>query len=190
MLRWLTAGSPAPVEIFVEGNHVSAGDEVKVRARMYDQGYRPVSDTEIWLTITDPESQVQDLQMEEEITRDGDHVAAFTASKPGVYQLEVSSAGGLSRKGHASLTFLAEDALLEMRGGVMNQELMEKIAQAGGGRYYTPRTADQLVRDLQDNRQTYSQTFQLDVWNIPLVFFLLLSCFGLEWLLRRRTGLS
>ena len=190
ILRWLTAGSPGPVELLVEGTQVSTGDEVKVRARLYDQSYRPVSDAGVWLKITDPESNVQDLQMQAEIARNGDHVAAFTASKPGVYRLEVSSSGGLAQKGYASLNFLATNSLQEMRGGAMNQELMEKIARAGGGRYYTPRTADQLVKDLQDNRQAYSQTFQLDIWNVPLVFFLLLSCFGLEWLLRRRMGLS
>ena len=144
----------------------------------------------VWLKITDPESTVQDLQMQAEIARDGDHVAAFTASKPGVYQLEASSLDGLVQKGYASLNFLAADSLQEMRGGAMNRELMEKIARAGGGSYYTPRTADQLVKDLQGSRQAYSQTFQLDIWNIPLVFFLLLSCFALEWLLRRRIGLS
>ncbi len=190
ILRWLTASSPTPVEIFLERNHFSTGDDVKVRARIYDQGYRPVTDATVWLKITDPESAVQDFKMQAEISQDGDHVAAFTASKPGVYQLEVSSSGGLAKKGYASLSFLAVDSLHEMRGGAMNRELMEKIAQAGGGSYYSPGTADLLVKDLNNNQQVHTVKFQLDIWNIPIVFFLLLSCFCLEWLLRRRTGLS
>lgn len=190
VLHWLTANSPTPVEIFLERSHFSTGDDVKVRARVYDQGYKPVSDATVWLKITDPERAVQDLQMEADIAHAGDHAAAFTASKPGVYQIEVSSSGGLSQQGYASLSFLAADSLHELRGAAIDRELMENIAQAGGGKYYNPRTAGLLVKDLENNQQVQTVNVQLAIWNIPLVFFLLLSCFSLEWLLRRRKGLS
>ena len=36
LLRWLTASSPTPVEIVLEDNEFSTGDEVKVKARVYD----------------------------------------------------------------------------------------------------------------------------------------------------------
>lgn len=190
ILRWLTANSPTPVEIFLERNHFSTGDDVKVRARVYDQGYEPVSNGSVWLKVTDPDGAVQDLQMPVDIVQAGDHVAAFTASKPGVYQMEVSSSGGLSQKGYASLSFLAADSLHEVRGAAMNRELMEKIAQAGGGNYYNLKTAGLLVNDLEKNQKVQTVNVPLDIWNIPLVFFLLLACFSLEWLLRRRKGLS
>ena len=72
----------------------------------------------------------------------------------------------------------------------MNRELMEQIALAGGGKFYTPEKADLLVKDLKNNQQVHSVAFTLDIWNIPIVFFSLLLFFALEWLLRRRTGLS
>ncbi|MBT8362017.1 MAG: hypothetical protein KJO32_13790 [Deltaproteobacteria bacterium] len=190
ILRWLTANSPTPVEIFLERNHFSTGDDVKVRARVYDQGYKPVSNATVWLKVTDPDGAVQDLQMQVDIAQAGDHFAAFTASKPGVYKMEVSSSGGQSQKGYASLSFLAADSLHEVRGAAMNRELMKKIAQAGGGNYYNLKTASLLVKDLENNRKVQNVNVQLDIWNIPLVFFLLLACFSLEWLLRRRKGLS
>ena len=126
-----------------------------------------------------------------DIDRAGDYIASFSAAKSGVHHLEVSSSGGLSKDGYASLSFLAANSMHEMRGAaVMNRDLMEKIAQAGGGNYYTPEKADLLVKDLNNNRKVHTVTYKLDIWNIPIVFFLLLFCFGLEWLLRRRTGLS
>jgi hypothetical protein len=190
ILRWLTANTPTPVEILLERNHFSTGDDVKVRARVYDQGYRPVSDATVWLKITDPDAAVQDLQMQADIARAGDYVAAFTASNPGVYQMEVSSSSEVHQKGYASLSFLVADSLHEVRDAAMNSELLAKIAQAGGGKYYNPRTADLLVKDLETNRKVQTVNIQLDVWDMPIVFFLLLACFGLEWLLRRRKGLS
>ena len=190
ILRWLTASSPTPVEIFLEHNKISTGDDVKVRARVYDEVYEPVSDATVWLKLTDPDGAVTDIQMPADIAQAGDYRAVFTTSKSGVHHLEVSSSGGLSQTGSASLSFLAVNSLHEMRGGAMNQNLMEKIAQAGGGNYYKPRTADLLVKDLNTNQKVHTVTLQLDIWNIPIVFFMLLACFSLEWLLRRRMGLS
>lgn len=191
ILRWLTASSPPPVEIFLERDEVSTGDEVKVKARVYNQVYEPVSDAAVWLKLTDPDGGVEDIRMQADISQPGDYRAACIASKAGIYHLEVSSSGGISEDGYASLSFLAADSLQEMQGAaVMNRELMEKIAQAGGGNYYTPERADLLVEDLNNSRKFHAVTFTLDIWNIPMVFFSLCLCFGLEWLLRRRTGLS
>jgi uncharacterized membrane protein len=190
ILRWLTANTPTPVEILLERNHFSTGDDVKVRARVYNQGYGPASDATVWLKITDPDAGVQDVQMQADIAQAGDYVAVFTASKPGVYQMEASSSVALDQKGYSSLSFFVADSLHEVRDVAMNSELLTKIAQAGGGKYYNPRTADRLVKELEANRKVQTVNILLDVWDIPIVFFLLLACFGLEWLLRRRKGLS
>ncbi len=191
VLRWLTGSAPTPVEIFLERNKFSTGDEVKVKARVYDEVYEPVSDTTVWLKITDPDGGIEDIRMLADIDRAGDYIASFSAAKSGVHHLEVSSSGGLSKDGYASLSFLAANSMHEMRGAaVMNRDLMEKIAQVGGGNYYTPENADLLVKDLNNKRKVHTVTYKLDIWNIPIVFFLLFFCFGLEWLLRRRTGLS
>ena len=191
LLRWLTGSSPPPVEIFLEHNTFSTGDEVKVKARVYDAVYDPVSEATVWLKLTDPSGGIEDIQMQADIAQAGDYFASFTASKSGVHQLEVSSSGGLSKDGYASLGFLAANSMHEMRGAAaMNRDLLEKIAQLGGGNYYTPEKADLLVKDLNKSRKVHTVTFNLDIWNIPIVFFLLFFCFGLEWLLRRRAGLS
>lgn len=191
LLRWLTGSSPTPVEIFLEHNTFSTGDEVKVKARVYDAVYEPVSEATVWLKLTDPDGGIEDIQMQADIAQAGDYFASFTASKSGVHQLEVSSSGGLSKDGYASLSFLAANSMHEMRGAAaMNRDLLEKIARLGGGNYYTPDKADLLVKDLNNNRKVHTVAFKLDIWNIPIVFFLLFFCFGLEWLLRRRAGLS
>jgi uncharacterized membrane protein len=190
ILRWLTVNTPTPVEILLERNQFSTGDDVKVRARVYDQGYGPDSDAIVWLKITDPDAAVQDLQMQADIAQAGDYVAAFTVSKTGVYQMEASLSGEVHQKGYASLSFLVADSLHELRDAAMNSELLAKIAQTGGGKFYNPRTADRLVKDLEAKRKVQTVNIQLDVWDIPIVFFLLLACFGLEWLQRRRKGLS
>lgn len=190
VLRWLTADTPAPTQILLEHNHFGTGDDVSVRALVYDRSYEPITGATVWLKITDPDGSIHDLQMQADISRGGDYIAEFAAAKPGVYQLEVSSSGGLEQKSYASSRFFVTDSFHETRNLALNNDLLAKMAQAGGGKYYTPMSADMLVRDLESARQTQTVTTQLDVWDIPMVFFLLLAFLGLEWLLRRRRGLS
>ena len=190
VLRWLTASSPAPVEIFLEHDKYSAGDDVQVKVRVYDDVYEPVSDSAVWLKLTDPDGGVEDIQMQADISQTGNYLANISTSKSGVHQLEVSSSA-ITRAGYASLSFLTVESLHEMHGAAaMNRELMEQVALVGGGKFYTPEKADQLVKELENNQQVHSVAFKLDIWNIPIVFFSLLLFFALEWLLRRRSGLS
>jgi uncharacterized membrane protein len=190
ILRWLTTDTPARVEIELERSRFSSGDDVKVRARVHDQRFEPVDNATVWLKITDPGEAIQDLRMGGNIAQPGEYGAAFSALKPGVYQLEVSSSGDSRQTGYASTSFLVADSLHEFRDAVLNSEPLQKIARTSGGKYYTHRTADRLVKDLQNNRQTQTVNVQLDVWDMPLVFLFLLTFFGLEWMLRRRKGLS
>ena len=191
ILRWLTASAPPPVELFLADNTFTAGDEVEVTARIYDNVYEPVSDATVWLKVTDPEGAVEDIQMQMNIAQTGDYRTAFIASTSGVHHLEVSSSAGVSKNGYASLSFLVADSLQEMRGAAaIDLEFMEKIAQVGGGNYYTPENSNLLAEHLKNNQKVSKVTFKLDIWNIPIVFFLLFFSFALEWLLRRRAGLS
>jgi hypothetical protein len=128
--------------------------------------------------------------MEGNIAQPGEYGAAFSASNPGVYQQEVSSSGESRQAGYASISFLVADSLHEFRDAALNSESLQKIARTSGGKYYNHRTADRLLKDLENNRQTQTVNVQLDVWDMPVIFLLLLIFFGLEWMLRRRKGLS
>lgn len=190
ILRWLTTDTPARVEIVLERSRFSSGDDVKIRARVYDQRYEPVNNATVWLKITDPGEAIQDLRMGGNIEQAGEYGAAFSTSKPGVYKLEVSSSGDSRQTGYASISFVVADSLHEFRNATLNSESLEKIALTSGGKFYNPRTAARLVKDLENNRETQTVNVQLDVWDMPVVFLFVLTCFGLEWMLRRRKGLS
>ncbi|MDJ0783298.1 MAG: glutamine amidotransferase [Desulfosarcinaceae bacterium] len=190
MLRWLTADTPAPVAIFVKPRHISSGDRVTIRARIYDEAHRPVPQTVAWLKVTDPDEAIADLPMSADIARPGEFIAEFTAPTPGIYHLEIAPSQTATPAPLATRSFLVSDAVVEMRDTRLNQALLAQIAAAGGGHYYRPATAENLFERLKSTRKMDTLNVQVEVWDIPLVFLLLLTCFGLEWLLRRRGGLA
>jgi len=190
ILRWLTTDTPAQVEIVLDRGRYSTGDAVKVRARVHDQRFEQVNNATVWLKMTDPDGVIQDIRMAGNLEQTGDYRGEFKASKPGVYQLEVSPSGDLPRTGPATVNFMVTDALHEFRNVGLNSELLENIALTSGGKYYNHRTAGRVVKDLEKRRETQTVYVQLDAWDMPAVFLFLVACYGLEWMLRRRKGLS
>jgi uncharacterized membrane protein len=190
LLRWLSGDAPPPVEILLKTGSISTGDPVDIRARIYDETYQPVMAEMVWLKITDPDGALRDLRMSADIARPGEYTAQMTASKPGIYQLEVSPPDSVLPTGPATRHILVADEVNEMRDAAPNQALLAKIAAVGGGQYYRPEAAEKLIKNLRTIRAMDTVNSQAEVWDIPLIFFLLLTCLGLEWLLRRRKGLS
>ena len=128
--------------------------------------------------------------MEGSLAQTGDYIGTFTAPRPGLYQLEVSSTDNSHHKASASAHVLVTDTLHEFRDLSLNTELLENIARASGGKYYNLKDAGRVVKDLQRIRETQTLRLKLDIWDIPAVLLFLLACYAAEWILRRRKGLS
>jgi len=69
-----------------------------------------------------------------------------------------------------------------------NRELLEKLAAETGGRYYTPEDARRLVSEISYSEAGITTRENRDLWNMPILFFLLAGLKTAEWLLRRKWG--
>ena len=63
------------------------------------------------------------------------------------------------------------------------------MAEETGGRYYDPTTVDRLPEDISYTGAGVTLTEDRDLWDMPILFFLLVSLIGAEWWYRRRRGL-
>jgi hypothetical protein len=190
ILRWLTRAAPPPVDIALEHGQYNVGDEVRVRARVSDNLYEPVKNATVWLKVTDPKDGVQDLRMERTIDEEGGYLGTFRVTQPGVYHLDVLSSQDSGKTGEASTSFFVAGSQIEFQNAVLNAALLERTALAGGGKYYDLKNVKGLVRDLKNLQEIRTVDIRLDVWDMPIVFLFILAFFSLEWLIRRRRGLS
>jgi hypothetical protein len=63
--------------------------------------------------------------------------------------------------------------------------MLERIARETGGRYWTTDDLAGLPDAISYSRAGMVERQTLDLWNMPLVFLLLVALKGGEWLLRR-----
>ena len=114
--------------------------------------------------------------------------AEVMASAPGAYRAEVTAHLGDTPLGTDVLHFRREDGVAEDFRPEQNRELLEKLAEQTGGQYWTLDSVSGLAQEIRFSEAGIRAREVLDLWDMPLFFFLLIALKASEWLLRRRWG--
>jgi hypothetical protein len=69
-----------------------------------------------------------------------------------------------------------------------DRELLEKLAEQTGGRYYKGADARKLPAEISYSEAGITTRENRDLWDMPVIFLLALLLRGSEWLLRRKWG--
>ncbi len=190
VLRWLAAPAPAPVELSLDRESYGVGEEVSVRVRVCDRAYTPVNDATVWLKLTDPAGAIHDVQLEWSIDDDGIYTGSFAAGGDGIHQVEVAATSPSGDVQEASNRFLVKESGVEFNHAAMDTVLLKAMADVSGGQFYTHDHADRLREDLKRIQKFVPLEVKADIWDMPLVLFLLFGLLTLEWSIRRRRGMS
>jgi hypothetical protein len=121
----------------------------------------------------------------------GSYQAEWTAEKPGAYLAEVvaEAAGGQPQElGRDVLTFQREDGVAENFHTEQNRRLLEQLSSETGGHYWKASELKNLPRDISYSDAGISVRTTKELWDMPIVFLLLLGLPITEWLLRRKWG--
>jgi hypothetical protein len=202
LLRWLSAASPPRLELMLEKDTFSPGEAVRVRARVSDKAYQPVTGATVWMTVTEPDGGSRELQLNPAFSESGSktgsetgfekgiYTGVFTVRQEGVYGIRASSTDAAGDVLETSTHFLATPSPAEFIDVAMNRKLLERMAADGGGGFYTLDTVNRLARDVRALPNSLAITVNKDLWHIPPVLIFLILLLSLEWFIRRRKGLS
>jgi hypothetical protein len=187
LLRWLVTESPR--RVVASTPHPMLADEthVKLRAEVRDKGYAPANDATVEAHILG-EGIAEGLEMRPEPLEQGVFVAEWTTPKPGSYLVEVTAKRGNEELGRDVLTFRREDGVAENFHAEQNRELLQKLSTETGGTYYKPDDAKKLATDISYSEAGITMRETRDLWNMPVIFLLLIGLRAAEWLLRRKWG--
>ena len=95
---------------------------------------------------------------------------------------------GTDEIGRDVLSFRREDGVAENFKTSQNRELLEKLSQQTGGRYYTPAEASKLTNEISYSEAGITTRETRDLWDMPVIFLLALAFRASEWMLRRKWG--
>ena len=101
---------------------------------------------------------------------------------------EVVASRGEKEIGRDVLAFRREDGVAENFRAEQNRELLEKLSSQTGGRYYEPEQVSTLGEEISYSEAGITLRETKDLWNMPVIFLMLILLKAAEWLLRRKWG--
>jgi hypothetical protein len=189
MLRWLTSDVPGRVNAMVPTDQVNLRNAVTIRATVADSGYVARNDAKVVAHISSDSGATRDLSLDWAVDRDGEYRATFTPDHPGVYAIRVEAttpnAGTIGDTAYVRVAELNS----EFYDAEMRAPLLQRIARETGGRFYTPATASTLADDVAMSKHGVTIVNQMDLWDMPAVFLLLVALVSAEWAYRKARGL-
>ena len=190
MLRWLVNDVPERITIATAADHAGINEPLQIDAGVTDKAYRDVNSADVTATIHAPSGAEQQVPLEWLVTRDGAYRTTFTPSERGVYRLQVTAKSRTDTVTSDAAFVSVGDVNTESFGAERHTSLLRRIAEETGGRYYTAASAMALANDLVYSQRGNTVVQRLDLWDMPIVFVLLLALVGGEWGYRRARGLA
>ncbi len=185
LMRWLVDGVPDPVELTSSPDLVEPGEEVTLIAEVSDSSFLEVNDAGVSAHVTGPNGAVFDVPLQWTGERNGEYRGTFTPAENGMYQARVdASRAGASLGGNVGHVRVAPSDS-EYFDAAMRSPLLRRIADETGGVYYTPETISTLPDDVKNTGKGVTTVEERDLWDMPIVLFLLLSTMLAEWSYRR-----
>jgi hypothetical protein len=107
-----------------------------------------------------------------------------------MYSIEGDSRRGNDTTRAASAALLVDDYGADVEQAELRAPLLRRIATETGGRYYPLSDASRLAEDVVFTESGVTVRESRDLWDMPIVFFLLVGLLGAEWGYRRWRGLA
>ena len=161
---------------------------MQIRAEVRDRSYLPIGDADVSANVIAPDGSSRSVALRPEPSNQGTYSAEWNAAVQGSYVAEVTARRADRLLGTDVLPFRREDGVAENFHREQNRDLLERLANETGGRYYTAKTASHLTDEIAYSDAGITSREMKDLWNMPAVFLLLLALRSAEWLLRRRWG--
>ena len=195
LLRWLISDTPGHVAASVPSQILLDNGSVNLTATVRDLQYNPASDAKVEAHILGPTGINAVIEMTPVADTPGQFQAAWTAAKTGEYLTEViarradPATGNVKEIGRDVLTFQRRDGVAENFHTEQNRDLLEHLATQTGGRYWKPADLSGLPAAVPYSEAGVTIRETRDLWDLPLVFLILIALRFSEWWLRRRWGI-
>ena len=190
LLRWVVSDVPDPVVASATPDRTSPEDPITIRAEVDDSAFMRVNDAKVVATVVQPNGESINVPLEWDVSADGEYRANFQPTQNGVHEIRVQAARGEASLGVATTYADVAESKAEYYDARMNAPALKRIAEETGGRFYTRSSVDKLAEDITYTGRGETITEEKDLWDMPIIFLLLVTLVGAEWAFRRTRGLA
>ena len=188
MFRYLVTDAPGQVIATTPKLVLSDDTHVPIRVEVRDKEFKPLNTAKVQARFLAPDGTSATLELAPVPSEEGIYAGEWTAEKPGTYVAEILAGQEQEQVGTDVLNFRREDGVAENFHVGQNKELLQKLADQTGGRYFTPDEASKLGSEISYSEAGITSRETRDLWDMPIIFLLAVGIRAAEWLLRRKWG--
>jgi uncharacterized membrane protein len=195
LLRWLVSDTPGHVTASVSSQMLLDNGAVILNAEVRDPQYNPARDAKVEAHILGPSGVSALVEMAPVPDTPGHFQAAWSAPRTGAYLTEITaqrtdpSTHAFKELGRDVLTFQRMDGVAENFHTEQNRDLLERLAAQTGGQYWKPSELGKLPGAIPFSEAGVTMRDTKELWDLPLIFLLLVLLRFSEWWLRRKWGI-
>ena len=190
LIRWLVTDSPGKVTASASSHLLMDEGKIQLAATVRNLQFEPAVSAHVTAHLLGPQgvNSYIDLSPSQEIP--GQYTAAWDAEKPGGYLAEITATDDASKQelGRDTFTFRREDGVAEDFHTEQNRQLLQQLSTQTGGRYWDPNAIEDLPKNISYSEAGISVRTTNPLWNMPVIFLVLLSLLSAQWLMRRKWG--
>ena len=182
LLRHLAHGAQPRRKLSVD----PGGDGLALRLALRDERFEPVVDAQVRARIAAPDGEILEASLGV-AGATGAFGATVGATTPGVYRVDVTTTSGTEE--HTVTQFArVGGADAEYFGATLNRPLLERIADATGGRYWAPENVAGIAQAVALGGVGVREQRVLPLWDAPFFYLMIVLLKCIEWSLRRWWG--
>jgi len=192
MIRYLGRSKLSAAErsatLSVDKREYAQGEPVRLRVRFADERLAPAEDDGVTVVLEHEHHKTRRIQLRRATSTRGVFESLLGRPAPGSYHawIAIPATEGRAR----GVDFTVHAPAGEFERVRADTSALRRAAKVTNGRYYTPRTAHRLLKDLPPGRQVPIESLPLKpIWNKWPVLLLVLMLLTIEWVLRKLGGM-
>ena len=190
-VKWLNSKDVhKQVAITTSKKTYSLGEPVEFSAQVYDQSFNPVSNAEVRIIIKSGE---ENFPLNLNSLGSGLYEGKFSTDKAGDYTFSGAASLRGTNFGTDKGRFNVGEVDIEMMNPVMNYEYLALLAHQTNGRFFYNSDYKGLFKILENRNKKSSkekiEVSDVNLWSNEWLLISAVLLFGLEWFLRKRSGM-
>lgn len=187
--KWLTTAPQSSIKLDIPKTEYTLKEPVVIEVTAMDKNFDLTNKAKIRSIVIDDTGNRKELTLEQVLGKDGLYTARFIPNRNGDYTVTATGTLTGEELGKQQALFEVKPSFAEFSDAALNMPLLSNLASMTGGNYYPIAEAPQLVNQISLVESATSEITDVDIWDLPLIFGLILLFLGLEWFLRKRGGL-
>jgi uncharacterized membrane protein len=190
LVRWLVNEVPDQINLETDRPSYSFDESVILRAEVNDEAFLHLNNAQVSVRAKAPSGASTSVPLIWDLSKEGQYSAAYKPQEEGIYEVTAEAFLGSRSLGIGRANFRVGDSLEEYHDSSLNGDLLRKLAADTGGRYYSADTTRTLPEDISYSDKGASRLEERELWDMPILFLLLVGAISAEWILRKRKGLA